>query len=786
MKVSMNHLKDFVDTDIKALELSALFNLHSAEVEEAYKLIDATNIVVGYVKEKKPHPDADKLSVCQVDIGGEISQIVCGAPNVDAGQFVIVSKPGAVLPGDFKIKKSTIRGVESNGMICSLAELGLDKKFVNSDGIHVIKEPCKVGTDPLKVLQLEDEVMALDLTPNRADLLSVMGVAYDTSAILNLPIKLRQVTVKESDEPIPVKIKLDTENCTAYHARVLKNIEIKDSPRFIQSRLIAAGMRPINNVVDITNYVLLETGQPLHAFDYDLLNSDTITVRMANEGEQLVTLDEQTRTLSKEDIVITNDTVSVALGGVMGGLETEIVKTSKRILLESAVFNPIHIRKTSGRLDLRSEASLRFERKVDPKRSLLALELATEMFQKYAGGTVYKGIASVDNIDYKEPVITTSQEQINGNLGSSLTLDEICSILRRLHFDHETDGTTIHITVPSRRQDIETYQDIVEEIGRIFGYDNLPLTLPQTISKGTLSDIQLFKRQLKNNMTALGLTEVVTYSLVPEERVHEFTNTKEKATKVLMPMSQDKSTLTLSPLVGIVDVLQYNTARKNTDLFVYELGKRYDKDETMVLSGALTGVMSKTSWKGEEETVDFYTVKGILDSLFENIYLGHLEYEPMKDYENLHPGQSAYIRDFRGVVGFVGKLHPKYAKEHNLKNVYVFELEVDKLFNLRRVLRKVKEINKFPEVERDLAIVVDNKVLASDLLRAINKAGKRMLVSAEVFDLYRGKPLEDTQKSIAVKLLFSDPKRTLETKEVDARVQEILGVLKAQFKAELR
>lgn len=782
----MNHLKELIDTDIRAEELSTLFNLHSAEVEEAYKLVDASHLVVGYVTEKTMHPDADKLSVCQVDLGGEISQIVCGAPNVEQGQYVIVSKPGAELPGGFKIKQSTIRGVESNGMICSLAELGLDKKFVNADGIHVIKEPCQAGDNPLEILQLDDEVMALDLTPNRADLLSVMGVAYDACAILDKPIRLRTVNVQESTEPNPVKIQIKTENCVSYYARVLNNIEIKPSPRFIQSRLIAAGMRPINNVVDITNYVLLETGQPLHAFDYDLLHSDTITVRMAFEGEELVTLDEQKRVLTTDDIVITNDKIAVALGGVMGGLDTEINPTSKRILLESAVFSPKHIRKTSGRLDLRSEASLRFERKVDPKRTLLALELATELFQQYAGGTVYQGISSVDNVDYSEVVISTSTDQINSNLGSCLSTEEVSDVLRRLHFEHQIEENVFTIIVPSRRQDIETYQDIVEEIGRIIGYNQLPLTLPRTVSTGGLSEMQLFKRELKSRMTALGLTEVITYSLVPEERVGEFTVGEQNHTNVLMPMSQDKSTLTLSPLVGIVDVLTYNTARKNTDLFVFELGKRYDQDETMVLSGALTGTISSTKWKGQQEEVDFYTVKGVLDSLFDSLYLGHLEYAPMQDYPNLHPGQSAYIKDFRGTIGFVGKLHPEYEKQHDLKNVYVFELEVDKLFELRRVLKKVKDITKYPEVERDIAIVVQNDVLASDILQVINKAGKRMLISSEIFDLYRGKPLQDDQKSVAIKLVFSDPKRTLETKEVDTRVHEILGVLKAQLKAELR
>jgi phenylalanyl-tRNA synthetase beta chain len=786
MKVSMNHLREFVDTDINVLDLAALFNTHSAEVEEAYKLIEATNLVVGYVKEKTEHPDADKLSVCQVDLGDEVSQIVCGAPNVDKGQYVIVSRPGAELAGGFKIKAATIRGVESNGMICSLAELGLDKKFVDASGIHVIKEDCKPGDDPLEVLGLTDEVMALDLTPNRADLLSVMGVAYDTAAILGLPFQEKDITVTETTKKVPVTIRLDTDNCYSYYARVLDNIEIKESPQWMQARLIAAGMRPINNVVDITNYVLMETGQPLHAFDYDLLDSDIISVRMAEEGEQLVTLDNQTRTLTKEDIVITNDKKAVALGGVMGGLDTEIVSGSKRILLESAVFNPLNIRKTSNRLDLRSEASMRFERGVDPNRTVLALELATSLFQKYAGGTVYQGIAKVDNIHYTPKVITTSVKQLNDNLGLELSVSDITDIIKRLHFSYKEEDGQLFVTVPSRRQDIEGYQDLVEEVGRIYGYDKLPLTLPTTVSKGSLSEIQQFKRSIKRRFTGLGLHEVVTYSLVPEERVYEFSQGTPKTTKLLMPMSQDRAVLTMSPLVSMMDVLSYNKARKNDDMFIFELGKRYDESETEVIAGALMGTLSSTNWKGESKPVDFYTVKGMLDSVFDSLYLGHLEYEPTKDYPNLHPGQSAYIKDFHGVVGFVGKLHPEYEKEHDLDSVFVFELDLQALFDRRRPLKRVKDINKFPEVDRDIALVVDKKVTAKEILDVVNKAGKRMLIHSEIFDVYQGSPLQDHQKSVAVKLVFSDPKKTLEAKDVDTRVHEILGVLKKRVNAELR
>ena len=786
MKVSMNHLREFIQTDIGVLELAKLFSLHSAEVEEAYRLVEASNLVVGYVKEKTPHPDADKLSVCQVDLGGEVSQIVCGAPNVDEGQYVIVSKPGAELPGGLKIKQTTIRGVESNGMICSLAELGLDKKFVDASGIYVIKEPCIAGDDPLELLGLTDDVMALDLTPNRADLLSVMGVAYDAAAILDLPIQLREPQLIEADHLVPVEIRIDTPNCMSYYTRVIDNINIEESPQWLKSRLIAAGMRPINNVVDITNYVLLETGQPLHAFDYDLLDSNVIRVRMANEGETLVTLDGQTRTLTTEDIVITNDKKAVALGGVMGGLETEIVPTTTRILLESAVFNPLNIRKTSNRLDLRSEASLRFERKVDPKRTVLALDLATQLFQELAGGMVYKGIAKVDNIDYSPKVVVTSTNQINSNLGSSLSESEIQSVLKRLHFKHERKDGQLHITIPSRRQDIEGYQDIVEEVGRIIGYDSLPLTIPSTMSKGRLTDIQKFKRELKRRLTGLGLHEVVSYSLVPEERVHEFSKEPRKPTKVLMPMSQDRSTLTMSPLVGMMDVLSYNKARKNEDLFLFDMGKRYGEIETEVVAGALMGKLRTTTWKGDTAKVDFYTVKGLLESLFDSLHLGHLDVVPMSDYANLHPGQSAYIEDRQGVVGFLGKLHPQYESSKDLSGVYVFELDVNALYERRRPIKRFQDINKFPEVERDIALVVDKSVTAGAILEVVNKAGKRMLIHSEVFDVYEGKPLEDHQKSIAVKLVFSDPKKTLETKEVDLRVNEILGILKASLNATLR
>ncbi len=787
MKVSLNWLKELVDVNVSIQELADKFNIHSAEVEDYYALCNATNLVVGYVTEKTPHPNADKLSVCKVDIGGEISQIVCGAPNVDAGQKVIVSLPGAILPGNFKIKKSVIRDVESNGMICSLDELGIDKKYHNEDGIHVLPSNATVGANAIEEMALNDEVMELDLTPNRADLLSMMGLAYDTAAILDTEVHLNTPHVEEIEEENQVKIKLDTPNCMSYYVRVIKDIEIKESPLYMQSRLIAAGIRPINNVVDITNYVMLETGQPLHAFDYDLVDSNVITVRMAKDNESFKTLDGKERILTKDDILITNDQKGIALGGVMGGFDTEVVDASKTILLESAVFDPYHIRKTSARLDLRSEASNRFERKVDPSRTVLALNMAAELFSKYANGKVLKGISVVDNIDKEEIKIDLSLEKINNYLGTSYSLELVKETLRRLAFDYELKGTLFTITAPSRKQDIKTYQDIIEEVGRIIGYDKLPLTLPKVVSQGKLSDYQIFRRKIKQTMTALGLNEVISYSLLNEEKVYDFVLGKANIVKVAMPMSKDRAVMALTPINGLLDAVKYNTARKNKDLFFFELGKRYEvNNEKLLLSGALTGELSNIAWQGKKEVVDFFTVKGILESLFDKLGLSHLYFEAMEDYQNLHPGQSAYIKDRTGVVGFIGKLHPKYESNNDLKDTFVFELDVLKMYQVKRPLKKVKEINKFPSIYRDIAVVVDEKVTAKQLTDVINKAGKRMLVDVNVFDLYVGENLGENKKSLAIRMEFRDNTKTLETADVEARTKEILGVIKKQLNAELR
>ncbi|MCF7927400.1 MAG: phenylalanine--tRNA ligase subunit beta [Candidatus Izimaplasma sp.] len=787
MKVSINWLKDFVDVDVDIETLSNLFTLHSAEIEETTKLINATNLKVGFVTDIKKHENADTLNVCQVKTNEGTHQIICGAPNVQENQHVIVAMPGAVLPGNFKIKKAKIRGVESNGMICSLNELGVDKSLVDASGIHVIKEACTLYDNPLEVLNLDDEVMTVHVNPNRPDLLSIMGVAIDTAAILDKEYHPKSYTVNEIKEENPIDITLNTPYCPSYYTRVVKDVVIRESPRFIKSRLIAAGMRPINNIVDITNYVMLETGQPLHAFDLDSLEKEEITVRLAKDNESFKTLDNKERLLKEDDIVITSNDIPIALGGVMGGADSEITDQTSRIIIESAIFDEVHIRNTQKRLDLRSEASTRFERGIDPNRTKLALDMCASLFEKYADAKTLKNIKKVDNIKPQSTEISVSLEKINKTLGTSYTKKDITQTLDKLFFNYTTNKTTFNIIPPSHRLQIETYQDIIEEVGRMLGYKNIPSSLPETVSVGRLSSYQIFKRNIKHHMTSLGLNEVKTYALIKDERVHEFDKDSQRTIQVNRPMSQEHKTLTLSPLPNLIDVVKYNKARKLSDVFIFELGKNYQKDnEIELLSGTLTGTYDSVDWQSSNKTIDFYLVKGLLESLFEKLNLNQITYHPTNAYKNCHPGQTALIKQGDDTLGFIGKIHPKYAQTHKLEDTFVFELDLKEMYNNKTAITQFNEISKYPSITRDIALVVDDKVLASELLESIKKASNKTLKTATVFDVYHGEPLAETQKSLAIKLTFGLKDRTLETQEIEEQVALILQAVKRKYDAELR
>ena len=783
MFVSYKWLQEYVDLDgISAQELAEKITRSGIEVEGVEAPAESiTNVVIGHVLQKEQHPNADKLSVCQVDVGEEEPiQIVCGAPNVAAGQKVPVARVGAVLPGNFKIKKSKLRGEASNGMICSLQELGIEAKVVAkeySTGIFVFPSDVVPGTNALEVLGLDDAILELGLTPNRSDCLSMLGVAYEVAAILGKEVKLPEVSVSGSEEKasdyISIKVEAKEQN-PLYIAKVIKDVKIGPSPLWLQSILMKSGIRPHNNVVDVTNYILLEYGQPLHSFDYDRLGSKEIVVRMAHEGEKLVTLDEAERTLTPDHLVITNGQEPIALAGVMGGANSEVVDETTTVLLEAAYFAGAPVRKASKDFGLRSEASARFEKGVDPNRVRAAGDRAAEMIAELAGGTVLNGYAEVDEMAVEPAVVSITLGKINKVLGTDLQVSDVEDILSRLQFEVKTEGEEFVITVPTRRGDITIPEDIIEEVARLYGYDNLPKTLPVGESKpGLLTDYQLKRRIVRRYLEGSGLMQNVTYSLTSEEKAAMYALDKRESIRLAMPMSEERSTLRMSLLPGLLDVVKYNVARQMDSVAVYETGAVFLKtsndelpEEKEHLAGAVTGLWNANLWQGEKKPVDFFVVKGILEGLFRQLGVSERIEWKQAVREDMHPGRTADILLDGEVLGFAGQVHPKVEKKEDLKATYVFELSLDALLNAETKEIQYTAIPRFPSITRDIALVVDKDVVAGEMSAIIKEAGGKLLKEVHLFDLYEGERMEEGKKSLAFSLKYFDPEKTLTDEEV--------------------
>ncbi len=788
MKISLNWLKDYIDINIDNITLKQNFNLHSQEVAGLDKLIEASGLVVGHVLKVERHPDADKLSVCQVDVGKEILGIICGAPNVAKGQKVICALDKATLPGGIQIRKTKIRGIESQGMICSLDEIGIEHKYHQEDGIHVLPETAPIGADVLEYMHLSDYVLDLDLTPNRSDLLSYYGVAHDLKAITGERLHIGQPQISEDTEKNPVCVFTETGDCHSYYARVIKDVKIGPSPLWMQSRLIASGIRPKNNIVDVTNYVMLETGQPLHAFDYDKLGTNQIIVRNAHKGEKIITLDDKIRIMEETDIVITDGNGPIALAGVMGGKSTEIDDDTHSILLEAATFNPYAVRMTSKRLDLRSESSLRFERGIDPTQTELAQNRALELFVSLAGGRILKGVNYFDTNSHQPKRILLELDKIQRVTGYAYSVEDIESVCERLDFAcHESD-LVFRISVPQRRQDINTYQDLIEEIVRIHGYEHIPLTLPKQTTSGRLTDIQELKRRMKNNLLGSGLDEAITYSLVSRKQAVMFDDHDEQVIGLINPLSEERAYLRHSQLPGLLDVLVYNRARKLTDICIFELGKGYFKDsETEKLSGVLTGDYQPLYWRQEKQKIDFFIVKGILEKLFESSgYAKPVFQKPENDLPHLHPGIAATISIFNKQIGFVGRCHPQLETGLGLDETYMFEIDLSILFKFPQKVAMMMPVSKFPAVSRDLALLVDCDLAAAKILETVEKAKIKVLQDVRIFDVYVGDRIESGKKSIALTCTFQDLEKTLSQEEIDRYAAKILKQLETDLGAILR
>lgn len=790
MKVSLKWLSEYIDLKNKSVdEIEEIFSLQLTEVEEKYPLTTATNMMIGKVLECVDHPDSDHLHVCQVELkDGEVSQIVCGAPNVRAGVNVIVALPGAVLPGDFKIKPSKVRGVESNGMLCSFQELGIEDKYVEEEfknGIYLLDDDAPVGECPIKYLGLDDYVLDLHLTPNRADMLSMIGVSYDLGTVLDVVPNIKAPNLTCSKEANPVTVKVETDKVIQYNARYIKNVKIEKSPWWLRQRLIAAGIRPINNVVDITNYILIEYGQPLHAFDADKLGNN-IVVRTANEGEKFTTLDEIERTLNADDIVITDGEKPVCLGGVMGGLDSEVTNSTVNVILEAAQFNPTSVRKTSARLGLRSESSFRFERKVDYNRVRVALDKAAEMLANLASGTVLDGVSSVINEEYKPVIIDVTLDKINNYMGVKLTKEEVNDILRRMNFEYTCVDGMYHVNVPSRRIDYDqNYQDLIEDIARFYGFDNIPLTIPATSDKGHLTKEQSLDRSIKNLLAGMGMNEAICYSLTSTKRLYEFVNEEKEPVKVLMPFTEEKEYMRQSLIPSLLDVVAYNKARKIDSVKFFEISDvYYEGGSYKLLSGALTGIYSKSLWQQKVEKVDFFLVKGIIEQLLNK--LGITAKYVAANKKNMHPGKCAAILVGDVEVGYLGAIHPKYQKENSLNETYVFELNYDLLLELSEQKIKYAPVSKFPSITRDLAIVCNKNIKASDIQALIKQTGKKILVDVSLFDLYEDESIGLENKQLAYKLTFCDSEKTLESADVEKVIRSILNRLEFTYQAKLR
>ena len=789
MLVSYNWLKQYTNIEDNATDLAEKITRGGIEVEGVEYLADnISNVVVGYVETKEKHPDAEKLNVCTVNVGEEDNlQIVCGAPNVDAGQYVIVAKVGATLPG-IKIKKAKLRGVESQGMICSLKELGLNQSVVPKnyqDGIYVFESEQKLGADAVEVLGLNDYILDLSITPNRADALSMRGLAYELGALYNQKVTFADSEVEENYSDTELKVVVESDSCKNYLGQVVKNIEVKDSPLWLQTRLMNSGIRPINNIVDITNFVLLEFGQPMHAFDKDLVGN-SIVVRNAKEGEVLETLDGEERKLKESDLVITDGTKPIALGGVMGGKNTEVSNNTKNIILESAYFNPVSIRRTSAAHGLRSDSSVRFEKGIDPNMQKAAIQRAVELILELCpNATVEASVGVVNKEEEKEVVISTSY--INNYLGITLSTEEITSILESLSFSVEVNGEELTVKIPTRRPDISIKQDLVEEVIRIYGYDNLASTLPKfsKTTKGGLTYSQRAIRDLRKVYVGLGFNDTINYSLVSDEESTQYTLDNHHKVRLMMPMTETHSTLRQSLIPGLLNTVQYNVARKQKDLKLLEIGRVFfgsgddniQPKETLYLSGALTGEENSTKWLNESSVIDFYTAKGYLEVIFERLGLDEKVLYKKAKIDGMHPGRTAEVYLGEKLIGFIGEIHPVVSSDKDLNETYVFEINLDEVISESKVKPKYEEVTKYPEITRDIAMLVDLVDEYQNIYDVIESINSKLITKIELFDLYVGPELLVGKKSIALTITYSDKQKTLTDEEVTKVHEKVLKAL---------
>lgn len=806
MLVSYKWLSEYLDlSDISAKDLENQMSLTGIEVEGVETPEEGLKkIVVGEVKECIPHPNSDHLSICQVDIGeDELSQIVCGAPNVKVGIKVIVALPNSRITGNVKIKKGKMRGEVSNGMICSLQELGysdsvIPKEF--ADGIYYLPEDAKVGEPVFPYLDMDDDIIELSITPNRADALSIRGVAYEVGAIYRQKPVFKDEKLVEVDRPASDKIKVsvtDEKDAPAYQIRVIENVKIAPSPQWLQNRLMNEGIRPINNVVDVTNYILFLFGQPLHAFDYDKIGSQEIKVRRANDKEKLATLDGVERVLTPENIVITNGEVPIALAGVMGGLDSEIDDATTTVALEAAMFDNVSIRRTSQQFNLRSESSARFEKGINKATIGEAGDVAAAMIAALAGGEVLKGAVAGSSIEVKDAEVSIRLDRINRALGTSLSEEEVNEILEALGFGYTVENGSYDITIPPRRWDITIEADIIEEVARIYGYDNLPSTLPsgETVA-GSLTKEQSLTRKVRSVLEGSGLSEAISYALTTEEKSTQFTVKETKLTRLAWPMTEERAVLRQNLISGLLDDVAYNVARKNNNVALYEIGRVFYQEndplkdlptEVNHLGLALSGEWINKDWVKAVQKVDFYTIKGILENLFAVLAVDDkISFVASTTMTEMHPGRTAEILLNDEAIGFVGQVRPDVAKAYDISETYVAEIDLQKVLTTEKAAVIYQPVSKYPSVNRDIALLMAEDTTNAEISETIKAAGGKFLTTVELFDVYQGANIEAGKKSMAYRLTFVNDEATLTDEEINQAMTKVTDALTEKLSAEIR
>lgn len=805
MKVSYQWLQEYLDLDVAPQDLAEKIARTSVDINDVYSLSDGLKkIVVGEVVKCENHPDSDHLHVCQVDVGEEEPiQIVCGAPNVQEGKKVIVALHGARIADNQKIKRGKIRGVESNGMLCALQEIGFSDKIAPKDyedGIYFLPDDAKNGDPVFKYLGMDDTIIDTDVTPNRGDMLSIYGNVNDIAAFYGLKPHFKEITIKEEGtektaDLLQAEIN-DTKIAPTYKLRVIKGVKIAESPLWLQIRLWNSGIRPVNNVVDVTNYVLLKYGQPLHSYDYDQLSGKNFGVRHANEGEKFITLDGDEQTLKANDIVVTVDDQPVALAGTMGGEGTAVSDDTTTVALEAAIFDPVMVRKQARRLDLHSESSMRFERGINPATVETALNEAAEMIKELAGGTITAGIVTGSEALAVDTPIKLSLAKINHVLGTSLTMEQVTDIFDRLAFAYTVDDDDqLTVIAPARRWDISLAADLYEEIARIYGYDNLPSTLPtMTRNRGGLTPRQRFIRASRHDLEGMGLTQAISYSLTTVEKAKQFQiKPLAEPMKLDFPMSSDHVATRMNIVSGLLNDIAYNVARNVDNVALYEEGRVFLPmgDERPVeqehLAAAVTGQMVANSWNKKDQPADFFQLKGIVERYLKNMGIaGKITYVPTSDRQEMHPGRTADIMVDDQLVGFIGQVHPQTAKEYKIPETYVFELNLELLLAAPKIENEYTPISKYPSITRDIALLVDDDVENATIVEAIKQKGGAYLKDIHLFDVYAGSHLPAGKKSLAYTLTYQDDKGTLTEDQVNTAFDKVTAYLQDKVDAEIR